>query len=250
MYKEIIPKKWASQYIDAYWIQSNNRKHKVNRTILPDGCTDIILSFNNQDEKIVVGCMTKPNKVYIEPSELMFGIRFKTGCAAPFLNISIKELTDKKYSLSEIRNLNINFITPRVIEDKIFLISDLVEKYLKKIFLENKFDKTASFAAHVIKQHRGFKSIDDIANSIGISRRHLERKFMDFVGIPPKLYSRIIRFHYAHSMLLAQKNDSLIEMALDAGYYDQAHFCREYKEFSGITPSKKTDMSHFYNTSL
>ncbi|MBI5042911.1 MAG: hypothetical protein HZC10_03595 [Nitrospirae bacterium] len=39
-----------------------------------------------------------------------------------------------------------------------------------------------------------------------------------------------------------------MSIALDAGYYDQAHFCREYKEFSGTTPSRKIDMSHFYNT--
>ena len=47
MYTELIPNKWAAQYIEAYWIQSNSFKDEINVTVLPDGCTDIILSFNN-----------------------------------------------------------------------------------------------------------------------------------------------------------------------------------------------------------
>ncbi|MBI5042912.1 MAG: hypothetical protein HZC10_03600 [Nitrospirae bacterium] len=205
MYNEIIPGNWATQYIDAYWVQFNKQSERVNVTILPDGCTDIVLSFNNKCEKMVVGCMTKPNEVYIEPFGLMFGIRFKTGCAAPFLNIPMKELTDKKYSLMEIRDFDINIITPSTILYKRNLIPDMLERNLKKIFLEKKFDKTVCLTVNLIEQYQGLKSIDDIANNVGVSKRHLERKFLDFVGMSPKLYSRIVRFRYTNKMLKTKK---------------------------------------------
>lgn len=251
MYTELIPNNWAAQYIEAYWIQSNSFKNEINVTVLPDGCTDIILLFNNNRcKQLVVGCMTRPKVVYLKPSELMFGIRFKPGCAIPFLNISIKEITDKTVSLMEIRDFDINSITPDLISYKKDLIHDIVEKKLKKLFLEKKFDRTVYLTANFIKQNQGLKSIDDVAHIIGVSRRHLERKFIDSVGISPKLYSRIIRFHYADKMLNTINVDSLISIALDSGYYDQAHFYRDYKEFSGTTPSRNKNLSHFYNTTF
>jgi AraC-like DNA-binding protein len=159
----------------------------------------------------------------------------------------MKEITNKTVSLMEIRDLDINSVTPDLISYKKDLIHDIVEKKLKKLFLEKKFDRTVYLTANFIKQNQGLKSIDDVAYKIGVSRRHLERKFINSVGISPKLYSRIIRFHYANKMLNTINVDSLISIALDSGYYDQAHFCRDYKKFSGTTPSRNKSLSHFYN---
>ncbi len=237
MYTELIPNSWAAQYIDAYWIQSNSCENDLNITVLPDGCTDIIFSFdNNKCKQLVVGCMTKPDVAYIKPSDLLFGIRFKPGCAKAFLNISIKEIADKTISLTDVSDLTINALTPDLISCKKHLIHDIVEEKLKKLFSEKKFDKIIYSAADHIKQTHGTISIDDVSDTIGISRRHFERKFLDFVGMPPKLFSRIMRFLYANKILNAQNTVSCASISMDSGYYDQAHFCKDHKEFSGLAP--------------
>jgi len=125
-----------------------------------------------------------------------------------------------------------------LLQKKKNIIPKLLESSLKKIFLEKKFDKISYNAVALINDHNGMIPIDDIAYTVNILRRQLERKFIDSVGISPKLYSRIIRFHYVKNMIKVRKDCSLISLALDSGYYDQAHFCREYKEFSGMTPIK------------
>lgn len=240
MYSELIPDNWAAQYIDAYWIHSNNSNEKKSVTILPDGCTDIIFSFTGGNFKqAAVGCMTAPGNVHIKETSLMFGIRFKPGCARPFFNISMQELTDKTFPLAQIKKIDAGIITPHLILYQKKLIPGIMEKILKKIFVAKRFEKNVCLAASLIKSNNGLKSIGDIADTLGFSKRHLERMFIDSVGLTPKLFSRIIRFQHANKILNSSKPNSLISVALSSGYYDQAHFCKEYKEFSGQTPFKK-----------
>ena len=144
MYNELTPDNWAAQYIDAYWIQFNKLRKSINIQIFPDGCIDIVYLFKNgKNKQFVVGCMTKPLNVCLEPSELMFGIRFKPGCAGSFLNISMKELTDKLIPLIEIRDLGINTIGLDFILNKNNLIPDMIGRKLRRIYLEKKINSNS-----------------------------------------------------------------------------------------------------------
>ncbi|WP_370277516.1 helix-turn-helix domain-containing protein, partial [Pontibacterium sp.] len=67
----------------------------------------------------------------------------------------------------------------------------------------------------------------------------LERLFKQWVGISPKHYSRLLRVNLARSALRkAEGNISLTDAALNAGYFDQAHFNREFKQVVGLTPGQ------------
>lgn len=70
----------------------------------------------------------------------------------------------------------------------------------------------------------------------GFSHRHFNALFRDAVGLTPKVFSRVHRFH---RMLRGMRSGTgWAEMAIDAGYSDQAHFCREFRAFSGVTPTE------------
>lgn len=73
-----------------------------------------------------------------------------------------------------------------------------------------------------------------VARAVGMSERQLERRFRARVGVTPKHYARLRRFERA--VTLARQSPSLTAAAIDAGYYDQAHFIRDFRTFVGEAP--------------
>lgn len=76
--------------------------------------------------------------------------------------------------------------------------------------------------------------VASVARSLDVSERQLERRFLARVGITPKRFASLRRFE--HALALARTAPSLAAAALDAGYYDQAHFIRDARRFAGATP--------------
>jgi methylphosphotriester-DNA--protein-cysteine methyltransferase len=80
-------------------------------------------------------------------------------------------------------------------------------------------------------------TIEEIINAIGIGERQLERLFRKYVGLSPKFYCRIIRFNYIFQ-LMQEQSPRLIDLTYDAGFFDQSHFIRNFKAFTGEDPSR------------
>ncbi|GGJ24659.1 helix-turn-helix domain-containing protein [Deinococcus roseus] len=85
---------------------------------------------------------------------------------------------------------------------------------------------------------KGQGKISELAEVHGVSVRQLERQFHSSVGITPKTLSKIIRFEEAHNALWVNPHISLTELAFELGFADQAHFCREFRGFTHITPGE------------
>ena len=80
--------------------------------------------------------------------------------------------------------------------------------------------------------------VADLADDVGWSARHLNTHFGEQLGLPPKRMARLARFEHAMQLLFRMDAGSLAEVAVVAGYYDQAHFTNEVREFSGLTPTR------------
>ena len=92
----------------------------------------------------------------------------------------------------------------------------------------------------------GNLSIKEISQTYDINSRQLERLFNNLLGFSPKKFTNIIRFFYAFKSLMKNGFNELSLKALGFGYYDQAHFNKEFKKFSNFTPTDEV-MSFFYN---
>ncbi|HXV61360.1 MAG TPA: helix-turn-helix transcriptional regulator, partial [Vicinamibacteria bacterium] len=109
-----------------------------------------------------------------------------------------------------------------------------VERFLiEQLALHQKGDIAP--AVRHLWQRRGQVRICEMTRELGIGERQLQRKFLEYIGATPKQTARLVRFIHAYQKL-RQPFESLTRAAHLSGYYDQAHFIREFKEFSGLTP--------------
>ena len=88
-----------------------------------------------------------------------------------------------------------------------------------------------------VRSTRGQIRIEALAAELGCSRKHLATRFREHVGLPPKLFARVLRFSHAVEVLTSSPRATVAEVAAACGYYDQAHMDRDFREFAGTTPS-------------
>jgi AraC-like DNA-binding protein len=84
----------------------------------------------------------------------------------------------------------------------------------------------------------GAVSVSELAREAGWSRRHFTARFTRAAGLSPKTFARVLRFRRATVLLAAAGGPSLCEIALDCGYYDQAHLNRDFRDFAGCSPTE------------
>lgn len=86
--------------------------------------------------------------------------------------------------------------------------------------------------------NRGRTDIAQLADAACLSKRQFNRIFSENIGAHPKEFSRIIRFQRALNMLESNSLNSLTAVAYECGYFDQSHMIKDFKAFSGYTPSE------------
>jgi AraC-like DNA-binding protein len=91
----------------------------------------------------------------------------------------------------------------------------------------------------------GDVDIDWAADQASMSARQFRRRCLEETGLTPKHLARVLRFRRACQ--LAERGESWLRVAAEAGYFDQAHLIRDFREFAGVSPSV-TPMSVFSNT--
>ncbi len=97
--------------------------------------------------------------------------------------------------------------------------------------------------AHALERFSTRHEVRRVVKESGYSHRRFIEVFRAAVGLGPKLYCRILRFQGALELVAAGPETSLVDVALEAGYSDQPHFQREFREFAGVSPTRYRDLS-------
>ena len=114
-----------------------------------------------------------------------------------------------------------------------------LETFLAERYEENRSDDVElDEAIRRIRNSGGQLALSDLCQDLAISEKQLQRKFLPAVGIPPKAFSRVSRFLDICKRMSEFRDKTLAELAHHCGYFDQAHFNREFKQFSGFTPKE------------
>jgi AraC-like DNA-binding protein len=117
-------------------------------------------------------------------------------------------------------------------EERASIVSDFLLERLNQTRQE--IPLIFSSISHIIET-KGLVNIGQLSDRYFSSPRNFERKFKEFAGLSPKLFSRIVRFQSTIKEY-GRPGRSLTDIAYDFGYYDQSHFIREFREFSGYNP--------------
>lgn len=162
---------------------------------------------------------------------------FNPGCASSFISKPIHSFSgtflplDYFFDSQKIESLNQRLAqqsshlkTLQVLEH--FLISEKTSRFMPPLIKDSILR---------INDKKGLVSIKDLSNEIHVSRDSFEKHFRANVGVTPKQYCKIVRFRSLFEE--AQVEQSLTELGLNVGYYDQSHFIRDFKSFTGILPS-------------
>ena len=278
-YQKIKPAKPLAPYVHEIWVQENYNNaapegHRPTK-VLPVPRIDILFHYrdpfvqiNNGHRELlprcyIVGQKTKPIEVAATGDTGIIILCFHPWGAAPFFKLPLDELLNISLDLSLL--LGTRMIA--TIEARILGARDTAERVhlIQEFFIElldtNKKDELVYESVFRINRSVGKSTVSRVADDLHISRRQFIRRFKAAIGISPKSFSNIIRFQKA--IFYLKSGVSWSEIAAQCGYYDQSHFIKEFKGFSGRSPHQlfgdgsptalmksfnSADVSHFYNT--
>jgi AraC-like DNA-binding protein len=156
------------------------------------------------------------------------------------LGIPMEELTCRVVDLDALLGREAGELIERMHETGTWAGSfDVMDAWLlRRLADAERPDPAVEHAFGRLVRSRGGVPVAELARETGWSRRHLAARFRTEVGLTPKVFGRILRFRRAAAELASPAGRSLAEIALDCGYYDQAHLNRDFREFSGRTPTE------------
>jgi AraC-like DNA-binding protein len=230
--------------------------------ILPDGCVELVFHFHDpfrthfpngrgavQPRSFVVGQM----KRFLEIAPLgrmgLIAVRFYARGAYLFFPRSLHQVAAGVVDLTEVWKERADEWTDRVaLAREVTARARIIEEALLASLRANgRYDRMVDRCLQLIETAAGQSSIAQLASEIGTSSRQLTRRFQNAVGVSPKEFSRVSRFLHVLRCLRDRKHQTLTETALVCGYFDQAHFNHEFREFAGMTPG---DLSTFPNVAF
>jgi AraC-like DNA-binding protein len=239
-YREIQPSARLRRYVECYWCES--QEGTGDYVVLPDGCVDILLSRRGGEPMglTAVGLMTTPMQGQGAPAQSFFGVRFRPGMASAFIP-GAELLTDEIKPLDDLAGSAARRMFERLAElHSLEEMGELMDQLLRPL-------NPPDMGERVLQQLESADvALDQVIAQGGLSVRHFRRLCLERAGVSPKYLSRILRFRKAVHRIGAVAGSgkhnfaqpSWADFAVACGYYDQAHFIREFQEFAGCTPGR------------
>lgn len=253
-YKEIRPCSKLLPYIECFWICQGNSGHDgfIEEILVPGGRTEIILAdtsfiwYGSEGDRtghvpsgtMILGQRDKVSYIKIGPGFRFFGIRLKYGCAPLFIKVPAKEYSNRILKLSDYLSCDemsiLDNIPPSIDHNFIKSIEHCLHDLIKPP--ANDWFTLQEIIESLNNGIGEPPSIHFLAKERGWDYKKIERVFLKYLGFPPRVFLKIIRFRNALEKM-DKSNDSLTNNAYRLGFYDQSHFIRECYNFTGMSPS-------------
>ena len=221
-YREIKPAQAPLPYIECYWTLRANRDYP-GYPVLPDGCADLL--FSSAPELQLVGNMTAARSFSLSKGTDLLGVRFHPAMAVLFVQAPWQELANQSIPAAGTRQLAEQIGATNQLVQRVAAI----ENWLRPV-------RDPGPVQRIVSAGATNPPMDELSRQAGLSSRHLRRLFLAEIGLAPKHLFRILRFRRAIQRMACRQ--SFASLASEVGYYDQAHFIHEFREFSGgYTPA-------------
>jgi AraC-like DNA-binding protein len=242
-------------FIKYYWFLESDSEITINNKLLPVNNIDLLINcsepvtyekngIDTVSENVHFGSLRNEPEVIKQSGKLkVFGISFYPHGIYPLLQVPLQEFAGRVTGLKNILP-RLSELAETVLSDESLTLEERIE-ILEDIILEE--GNYNCFDMKIIKIFNSFYSehfnnninIKEFCSNYGLNTKYLERLFLKYTGVGPKVFGRIGRFQKSvREMIYCQNYKNLTELAYEGDYYDQTHFIKEFKKFSGMTPSE------------
>jgi AraC-like DNA-binding protein len=254
LYLERIPAPPLNAFVRSIWYCENPGQGHTLERVLPNGSAQLIVNLKEDQTRVyrpemgfaceatagaaLSGVQSRYCIIDTAETESVLGVAFRPGGTAPFFRAPAYELLDASLPLDL-------FWGRRAIDLRIQLLEttrpavklEIMERTLAQALRLAKPPAAITFALDVFRRRSGQASMAEVAGKIGLSPKHFIERFKAAVGLPPKQFCRILRFQSALAQAARGETVDWTRIAVDCGYFDQAHFIHDFRAFSGITPT-------------
>ena len=193
--------------------------------------------FTEQPTSVIVGQQLKKVSIDINKNHKAVRVGFHPGGMYRLLGIPMAQITEGHYAADDIFGKEIREVNERLPEAAdSYEIKSIIESFLLKQLKQVRPASAFDGAMLELLQHQGNIPIEQVASLACLSLRQFERISKERIGLPPKLFARIVRFSKAYRLREENPRLSWTQIAYECGYFDQMHFIRDFKQFAGLTP--------------
>ncbi len=255
-FREIEPSARLKPFVDCYWLQqfsnTGGEISPVQRcppfgTVelivhLDDNCCDVLFDGKWQKlPRIFVAGMYRDSILWRScGNSRKFGIRLNPEVLSLLFNVPAAKLYSDYTEIDNFGMPGVASFAEQLCETKTLEEAVLkTEEYLtERLLAQNVSDSRFVQAVSIMRSSKGSITVEQVSSALSVSPRHLQRVFKDELGASPKTYGRIIRFSNAYKLMQQlDETGGWAGLSYYLGYADQAHFIREFKEFSGLIPN-------------
>ena len=239
LYREFLPAPEIQPYIYCYWQLKTTEplKEPFTYRVVADGCIDIFFELQNPAFNFVMGFCKKYTQFPLDQKFHYVGIRFLPTMFPQVFKVNAATLSNQFVALKTILPTTAQFIQNYCQSGAdVAQIIPLLNDYFVEKVSQADFDDDGRLydAIAIILKNFGVLNVETDLNT-GISPRQLRRIFKYYIGDSAKTFSKVVRFQ---NILRAKPSKQSLKRnkLFYQGYYDQAHFIKEFKNFYGVTP--------------
>lgn len=249
------PRPPLDAFVASIWAYRDDpRPHALER-VLPTGAAQLIVNLKEDRTRaydpahprtcvstsgtILVGMHTRYQIIDTSEQEYVAGVAFRPGGTAAFVRPPAYETRDADTPLDLLwgRQWTADIREQLLERSEPDAQLDAIEAALLAQLRPNGVHPAVAFALTAFNRVPIASEIGAVTDAIGMSAKRFIERFKAQVGVSPKRYCRIRRFQLAVARAHRGRRVDWAQVALDCGYYDQAHFIHEFRAFSGLTPT-------------
>jgi AraC-like DNA-binding protein len=252
-YREYTPHPVLRPYVKCLWALEHDYASGFHREewLAASAEIDLIFHFGSPYEALsngagahlsgcfVMGQQDRHTVLKSAGSTGLVAVRFQPWGAFPFFKLPVSELANQVLSLESILGREAVEMEERLqgveSRDALRLLESFCVARIKTF--DDELVVVKASASRII-QSGGQIRIPALLQRQGVTQRQVERQFQTYVGMSPKRLTKLVRFRTALQHILANPGQELTGIAYDCGYFDQAHFTKDFRQFYGKTPAE------------
>lgn len=253
-YQEYRPEGALGEYVQCYFTCETDTALLTEDRVFANGCVEIMFNLGPEGPQQLVsaGRVNAPRIQLwgqtITPfvfssigKHSMLGVRFFTHTAAFFFDEPIALFNEQMLDFYDFAGGDVQVLYARLLDanalsERLRLLEAFLLARLRRSQAKLPKLKLMTSLLAATQQPDFLERVNSIAARHGVSPRYLQKLFVTYTGLSPRLVLKIGRFQQS-LRLLSQKQSSLTAIAYQCGYYDQSHFIKDFRDFTGLVPS-------------